>query len=315
MAAFGYFMCSAGGRKAWESLSRCDTIGNAVRRAESIFRQCRVPEPRASAEYLAVSAFGEQNRARLNLNKNEIVQRLRLTQYISLCQERQEQRTPIQYLVGDWDFHFITLRVRPPVLIPRPETEELVEYVLKESTSNEKGENVKFVDVGTGTGALTLALLKARPHWTAVALDCCSSAVDLCRENAKLLDLEDRCEVIHSSIEDWNGGKQGPFDFLVSNPPYIPEKDMPSLEPEVAWHEDRRALCGGKDGMDTVREILKKSPLLVRAGGVVWLEVDPSHPQKISNIVRTGRSVGALQYEKTLLDVRGKERFCKLNVS
>lgn len=257
-----------------------------------------------------------------------------------LCTLRAAQHVPIQYLVGEWDFYGLSLEMKPPTLIPRPETEELVEIILKwlrrdvpKLAGGGAGEGaVRFLDVGSGTGAIGLALLNELPaEVQCVAIDAQESAVHLSRRNAERTGLQDRYTCFHaevaefgvelgpadvmsstrdspgvaagvvardesgavedsaSSLENRAGRKgltpdmHGGFDFIVSNPPYIPRRDMEALPRDVADHEDGVALDGGEDGLDVVRDIVGRCPRLLRSGGPrqLWMEVDTSHPEVI----------------------------------
>lgn len=222
-----------------------------------------------------------------------------------LCRQRAAQHVPVQYLVGEWDFHRISLQMRPPTLIPRPETEELVELVLSwlrseglakakagdgltRNGSESEGEGrvagLRFLDVGSGTGAIGLALLNELPEATCVAIDAQESAVVLSRLNAERTGLQDRYEIIHVDIAGFGRDARcfdDMFDFVVSNPPYIPRKDMAQLPPDVAKHEDALALDGGEDGLDIVRQIVERCPRLLKKSGPrqLWMEVDTTHPE------------------------------------
>ncbi|CAM9387225.1 unnamed protein product [Ectocarpus sp. 6 AP-2014] len=220
------------------------------------------------------------------------------TEFRRLCVLRAVQHVPVQYLVGEWDFYGLTLEMAPPTLIPRPETEELVEMILKwlrpdvmnaiavdraadapaaggdgadGSSSDESG--MRFLDVGSGTGALGLALLGELPSEArCVAVDTQESAVRLSRRNAARTRLQARYSCFHAAVAELapsekgsvttpaidrpprsgveKGGREdldldGSFDFVVSNPPYIPTRDMEGLPRDVADHEDSVALDGG----------------------------------------------------------------------
>lgn len=289
---------------AWSAVRNSTNIRNAVRAAAKVFQESETPEPFESAEFLAIKSFADvETRAEAlgvakNFGKREI------DTFISLCQERAVKRVPIQYLVGDWDFHHITLLVRPPVLIPRPETEELVELLL----ADVKQERAHILDVGCGSGAILLASLAARPNWTGVGVDVAKEAIQLSGDNAKLLKMESRAEIVAGRISDVRG--RGKFDALVSNPPYIPTKDMASLDAEVKDHEDFRALCGGADGLDVVREIIQGAGDVVKKGGSIWMEVDTSHPK----ILEKEKFVG-IEFVEHFLDLFGNPRFCHWRVS
>lgn len=293
---------------AWLAVTRCRTVASAVRAATALLEQSEVPEPSASAEHLAVACFERvTSRSAARTTASHAPNALELERFATLCRERQTKRTPVQYLVGDWDFHNVTLLVRAPVLIPRPETEELVEHVLGDFGS---AVTARVLDVGCGSGAIVLAVLAARRAWTGVGLDISKHAAELSRDNAQLLGLTERCDVMHGDIAGDAVDGMRPFDVLVSNPPYIPTADMAGLDAEVAVHEDHGALCGGGDGLDVVRSILRAAPRLVKQGGSVWLEVDTSHPSKLATEEFEG-----LQYVATHLDLYGHERFCHLRVT
>lgn len=215
-----------------------------------------------------------------------------------LCRQRAEEHVPVQYLVGEWDFHGISLEMRPPILIPRPETEELVEMVLgwlrsegldaPGRSTGEGHEGLRFLDVGSGTGAIGLALLNALPDARCVAIDAQESAVQLSRRNAERTGLRERYECVHADVEVFDADSHhldDSFDFIVSNPPYIPRRDMADLPADVAEHEDHAALDGGEDGLDIVRQIVRRCPRLLKRGGPrqLWMEVDTSHPEAMQH--------------------------------
>ena len=283
----------------WNAVQSSIHVRAAVCSAIRIFEGKQVPEPRESAEYLAIKAFGAIESRREARTSHLTPTRRELDRFVSLCEKRERLRTPIQYLVGDWDFCDITLMVRSPVLIPRPETEELVQHLLKDLPSTES----RILDVGCGSGAILLAALHARSKWTGIGIDIEREAVKLSRENARLLRLEDRANILEGRIEDLNGRNH--FDALISNPPYIPKKDMDSLEREVRDHEDYKALCGGEDGLDVVRDIMKYVPRLVKPGGSVWLEVDSSHPTVLGSLIFHN-----VEFVKKYDDIYGHPRFC-----
>lgn len=149
-----------------------------------------------------------------------------------LC-ECKMARMPIQYIIGEWDFRDITLVMQPPVFIPRPETEELVELILQQQIDLSK--RIRFLEIGCGSGAISLALLKSLPCAMAESADQSSMACLLTMKNAINLKLSDRIKVIQSKINDRLKCDEfkHKYDFIVSNPPYVPSRDLMNLEPEI----------------------------------------------------------------------------------
>ncbi|NWH76211.1 HEMK1 methyltransferase, partial [Piaya cayana] len=206
------------------------------------------------------------------------------------------ERMPVQYVLGEWDFQDLTLKMRPPVFIPRPETEDLVSLVVEEeSQKHGKNSGLCFPDraphpvileVGCGSGAIALGLLSKLPQSRVIAVDKEKAAVDLTRENAHRLQLQDRIHIIQHEVS-YGSAKQlllwGPVDFIVSNPPYVFHEDMASLDAEILRYEDLDALDGGDDGMRVIKTILALAPSLLKDSGSVFLEVDPRHPAMVEN--------------------------------
>lgn len=319
------------------------TVGDALRAATAELEAAGVPEAALSAEYLLARALGGEalTRSGLALRVAEPLDARARDAFAAMCARRLE-RMPVQYILGDWDFLDLTLRVEPPVLVPRPETEELVLHVLRECAALGTP-RPRALDVGCGTGAIGLALLARLPAAEVVAIDPAPHAVQLARRNARELGLDARYTCEQCAIEacgvDGVGipaadaprsapppppptgdapaaasqlGQLGAFDVIVSNPPYIPQADMSGLEPEVASWEDWGALCGGASGLDVVLHILARAASLLRAPGCeLWLEVDPSHPAQIEAWVRA-HPRARLRYLETRTDLGGHQRFCRL---
>ncbi|GAB5366769.1 hypothetical protein AAMO2058_001171800 [Amorphochlora amoebiformis] len=189
--------------------------------------------------------------------------------------ERIQHQTPLQYIIGEWDFHNLKgIRVRKPSLCPRPETEELVSLVL-DSVSQFPKRPLSVLEIGSGTGAIALALAdswrkQARGvHITAI--DVAKTACELTLENAEIFGLSEHIEVIHASLDEFvalRNKTHGTFDLIVSNPPYIPSRLLKSLDPVVREHEDPRALDGGSDGLDLIRQIVTYAPDMLKPTGM-----------------------------------------------
>jgi release factor glutamine methyltransferase len=182
--------------------------------------------------------------------------------------DRRIAREPVSHILGRKGFWTVELKVTRDVLTPRPDTETLVDGVLKSLPADQPQ---RILDLGVGSGAILLALLAERPLWTGVGVDISPDALAVARENAALLKLEDRASFVHAA---WTEGQPDhAFDAVVSNPPYIPTADIEDLEPEVRVHEPRLALDGGKDGLDAYRVLAPQVMRVLKPGGLFALEI------------------------------------------
>ena len=184
--------------------------------------------------------------------------------------ERLLQREPLQYVLGTADFMGHLLRVDRRVLIPRPETEQLVEMVLADPELR-KTASPRLADAGTGSGCIAIALAAAQPAARLVATDLSQDALDLARDNARRIGVEARIEFRRGDLLD--GMEAGSLDAVVSNPPYVAAEEWHRLEPEVRLFEPRQALDGGVDGLDVVRRLVAQALGALRAGGRLFVEI------------------------------------------
>jgi release factor glutamine methyltransferase len=184
---------------------------------------------------------------------------------------RRIKREPVSRILGRKEFWSLMFDVTPDVLVPRPDTETLVEaaldYVVRGSL---RLEPLRILDIGTGTGALMLALLQELPNARGVATDVSAAALHVARGNAERLKLARRCSFVACNMAD---GVQGRFDLIVSNPPYIARGAIPSLDPEVRDYDPRLALDGGADGLDAYRALAAGVPPLLAPGGRLIVEL------------------------------------------
>jgi release factor glutamine methyltransferase len=226
--------------------------------------------------------------------------------------ERRSRREPVQYIIGEWDFHDITLVMRPPVLIPRPETEELVEFA-RQRLLNTPNKDVQLLDVGAGTGALGLALLKTGCVERCTAIDINDRAVALANENAQRLGLSRSYLCVHSSFQGFVKARSPSprFDCIVSNPPYIPSGLLSGLQEEVRAFESPLALDGGMDGGDVAKQIIARAASLLRQNGLLFLELHETHDE---SIVRQWICGHRLSYLESKRDFRGILRFHALKL-
>jgi release factor glutamine methyltransferase len=287
-------------------------------------RAQNVPEPEASAYHLLASALDldwSDGFLQVQRNDDTATSNRRVTSQewdaFQTMLHRRATMEPLQYILGQWDFLDYTFYMRAPLLCPRPETEELVLHVersIKHYVQDVKPEGMqqlRILDVGCGTGAIGISLCH-RLGVLVDAIDVEPIAIEVSNQNAERIlgptqKAYYRAELCDIATYDDSRG----YDMVVSNPPYIPRCDMETLTADVVNFESDTALCGGNDGLDVVRVIIDKLPILCRPGALCWMEVDPSHPTLIQDMLRDNTKVA---YHSSYKDLFGKERFVKLVV-
>ena len=182
---------------------------------------------------------------------------------------RREKAEPMGYILGEKGFWEFDLKVRKGVLIPRPDTESLVEAIL--DIHKDRNTALNILELGVGTGAIILSLLHEMPNAKGLGVDVSPDALACAEENAEANNLDDRLTLRASSWFD-NVSEDG-FDVIVSNPPYIRTDDIPNLMRDVAHHEPSLALDGGNDGLDAYRHIINEAPAKLKAGGLLAFEI------------------------------------------
>lgn len=244
------------------------TLGELMALGDAFLAKQGVPDARAAAELLAARLC---KCGRLELYRHvSAVPEERVVDALRRGLQRVAKGEPVQYVLGQWDFRKLTLKVDRRALIPRPETELLVDLVLKSRQARETPKPL-VVDVGTGTGCIVLSLAKEMRDGLFVGLDISAEALALARENAALTGLEGR--VLFAESDGCGELDPASVDVLVSNPPYIPSKVVDGLEPHIRDHEPRLALDGGPDGLDVYRSLLMDAVMVLKPGGGVFLEI------------------------------------------
>lgn len=284
-----------------DPLFHATTIEQAHGIAQELLNSCDVPDVEDSSRHILshICRLGTR-RSDFQQSLHKPISTANLQEFCSAISRRMK-REPVQYIIGEWDFYGSTFLCKSPILIPRPETEELVEMVT--AASKNSPTPLRILDVGCGTGAIGISLLKELDGKCAsvTAVDVNSKAVELARQNADRLlrdDARSKYHCLHSSMKSFgeDQGNWNMFDMIVSNPPYIPSVEVPGLQPEVAKYEDPIALDGGTDGLDIVRDILYAGKkLLDKNGGMdIWLEVHETHPVIIDSLCTTSSTTGSV---------------------
>lgn len=194
---------------------------------------------------------------------------------------RRANHEPVAYILGEKAFLHFVFKVSPAVLVPRPETELLVEKLV---ALNQGLETLHFLDIGSGSGAISISLLKLLPMSTAVAVDISSAALAVATENALALDVGDRWSGIESNLYQ-NVEVKEKFNFIVSNPPYISHEDLKMLDADVR-KEPLVALDGGVDGLDFYRKIIAAAPSYLQGNGLLALEIGINQATAVSEMCR-----------------------------
>jgi release factor glutamine methyltransferase len=233
---------------------------------------------RQDAEILLLDLLGKR-KAWLMAHSEEELSGEQAAYYIELL-ERRYRGEPIQYITGRAEFYGLPFRVTPDVLIPRPETEHLVEQALAFAA---RFQAPRIVDVGTGSGAIAIALAHHLPNAAITAIDISAAALAIARRNAELNGVADRVRFVEGDLLGPVAGEQ--FDIVVSNPPYVPLADRASLDVEVRDHEPVLALFAGGDGLDTYRRLIPAAFAALVSGGFVALEIGYGQSAAIASLL------------------------------
>ena len=274
------------------------TVLQVLQNTADFFARKGIDSPRLNIEHLLADALGKR-RIDLYLEFDRTLSENELAPLREKVRRRAEGE-PLQYLLGSWDFFGRAFRTDPRALIPRPETEVLVEIVLKVIRA-ELSSRTRLLDVGTGSGVLAITFALECPNLQIVGSDVSPSALNLARENAEKQGLNHRIEWVES---DLLSSVAGSFDFLVANLPYIPTAELPKLAPEVK-RDPQLALDGGPDGLVVIRRLLQEAPRVLRDGAFVILEVGFDQAGRVADLL-TAQKFRDISVEN---DYQGVRRF------
>jgi release factor glutamine methyltransferase len=266
------------------------SVATALRHGAACLRDAGIDNPRLEARLLLAQALGVTTEALLRDPHTTIDP----TTYGALL-TRRAAREPLALIIGRREFWSLDLAVSAATLIPRADTETLIEAALAAFPDRTRARRI--LDLGTGTGCLLLAALTEFPAAFGIGIDRSAAAATLARDNAAMLGMTTRAAFV---CADWASALgpnppahpaptypgHGRFDLILSNPPYIRTADLPTLMPEVALHEPASALDGGPDGIDAYRRILPDLPRLLARGGVALLELGQGHAEPVAGMAR-----------------------------
>lgn len=254
-----------------------DTLSKAVQTATARLQAAGIDQPRRDARLLVARAIG----AGIAQTIAESERPLTAAEHAALSAmvAQRAARKPMSQITGTREFWSLPFAVNQDVLTPRPDSETLVAAVL--GTVTDRTAPLRLLDLGTGTGCLLLALLSELPAAYGIGVDICQPAVAVARANAGTLALSRSTAFV---VGDWSAALSGPFDIIISNPPYIPAGAIDALMPEVARYEPRDALAGGQDGYDAYRAMIPALRALLAPAGMVALEIGAGMAEKTAEI-------------------------------
>jgi release factor glutamine methyltransferase len=253
-------------------------IETAIKNAYQILKKNNVKSASLDSEILLSEAINK-SREFIILNLNQDISKKEFNSFQEMINQRLKGK-PIAYLTRKKFFWKYEFSINEKVLIPRPDTEIIVEQVLK---IYKKRNKINFLDIGFGSGCILLSILKERRDFKASGIDISNHALKVCKINAYKLGVKNRVRLFKSDIDKFSKGK---YDLIISNPPYIKNIDLKYLEKDVINFEPRLALDGGLDGISETRKIIIKSSELIKNGGKLILEIAYNQKEEVKKLLR-----------------------------
>ena len=263
-------------------INKQQTIREAHQWASSFLKENQIPTPELEAEVFIRHLYGF-DRTKFFLYLNQAMaeeQGLQLKEMV----QRRVKHEPLQYIIGTQEFYGRSFTVNPDVLIPRPETELLVEEVIKTASVLFGKEALTVIDIGTGSGAIAITLTLEKPEWDLHTVDISTKAIQTAKSNSLQLGAEVQFHLgngLDPAVKE-----NMKIDIIVSNPPYIPSRDIETLMEEVKDHEPMLALDGGEDGLDFYRDIIQKSEQVLKRPGLIAFEIGIGQELAISELLK-----------------------------
>jgi len=253
-------------------------IENILNKGINILQNSEISNPQLDCQILLSKSIRKDQKF-IILNPKESLNLEQLNKFKNLI-KRRKRGEPIAYLINKKEFWKDEFYVNKDVLIPRPDTEIIIEQVLKISS---KKSQLQVLDIGTGSGCILLSILKERPNFYGTGIDISKKSINVSRFNANKLHLTNRTKFIHSSVDNFKIGK---YDVVVSNPPYIELLNLKYLEKEVVNFEPKLALSGGLDGFSKIRNVINKARNLIKKNGKLVLEFGFNQKYRVKEILK-----------------------------
>ena len=271
-------------------------INLAINIGTEILRNKFIPNPQLDSEIL-MSKIINKDRDYILLNRNFILKRDDLNKFNSLIQQRSLGK-PVAYLTNKKFFWNSEFFITNDTLIPRPDTELIIENILK---ATKHKNNINILDIGIGSGCILLSILNERQNFYGTGIDISKKCINISKINATNLKVTSRLKLFKSDVDKFNIGK---YDLIVSNPPYIKKNKIKYLDRDVAMFEPRLALNGGLDGLSEIRKVIKKSSELIKRRGKFILEIGFDQKNKVINLLNKE----GFYIESTQKDIANNDR-------
>jgi len=253
-------------------------LDNTVKKASQILKNHNIHSHELDAQIILSSIMGVKRESLITNNEINISKKI-MEKYDSAI-KRRIKKEPVAYIIGKKEFWSEDFMVNHGTLIPRPETELLI-YKIINFFKNKK---INILDIGTGSGCILLSILKELNFSRGIGIDISAKAIQMAKVNSKNLNLFYRSKFKVIDLNKFNIGK---YDLIVSNPPYIPSRDIKNLSKDITNYEPLTALNGGSDGLDLIKKVIYKSNHLLKREGLLALEIGHSQYQRVSYILRS----------------------------
>ncbi len=253
-------------------------IVNTLNKAVYDLNQFDIRQANLDSEII-LSHVIKKDRKYIILNSKEKLNKEKIKRFNKLI-NRRKKGEPVAYLINKKEFWNETFYVNKDVLIPRPDTELIIEQVIKSYSKNSRS---SVLDIGTGSGCILLSILKERPNFYGTGIDISKKSIIVSKYNAKMLKLSNRVKLYNSDVDNFNNGK---YDIIVSNPPYIKFKSLKYLEKNVVNFEPKLALSGGSDGFSEIRKVICKAAVLIKKNGKLFIEIGFNQKIKVIEILK-----------------------------
>ena len=253
-------------------------IDTAIQQAHTILKKNYIESSLLDSELLISKAINK-SREYIILNLDKEIKEDDYINLQKLVAERSKGK-PLAYLTGKKYFWKYEFDVNEDVLIPRPDTELIIEQVLKIYKNKNR---INFLDIGVGSGAILLSILKEKKGFLGTGIDISNNCLNICKKNAYKLEVYERVKLFKSNIDNFTKGK---YDLIISNPPYIKKLDLNKLDKDVKDFEPKLALNGGLDGLSEIRKIIKKSTELIKKNGKLIIEIAFNQKNEVKKILK-----------------------------